>query len=341
MPKIALITGITGQDGSYLTELLISKKYIVHGILRRSSLIKTDRIDHIFNNKKFRNKSLFLHYGDLTDEISVTNLISKIKPDEIYNLAAQSHVKVSFEVPMYTANLDALGPLRILEAVKNLKLKSKIYQASTSEIFGNNNSKFLNENSRFCPVSPYGVAKLYAFEIVRAYRSAYNMYACNGILFNHESPKRGETFVTRKITIGLKNYLEKKIYFELGNLNAVRDWGHAKDYVFGMWKLMQLKKPIDMVFATGHAYSVEKFLVECLKLLKIKYLKKRKGNVIYFIDISNNKIICKTNSKYLRPNEVKYLRGNAKLARKKLKWKPKYNFKLLVKEMMNEEFKKK
>ncbi len=340
MSKIALITGISGQDGSYLAEFLLRKKYIVHGILRRSSLVKTDRIDHLINNKKIYKKKLFLHYGDLTDDNSVNRLLSEIKPNEIYNLAAQSHVKVSFEVPMYTANLDALGPLRILEGVKSLKLKSKIYQASTSEIFGDNKKKFMNEKTNFFPVSPYGIAKLYAYEIIRAYRNGYKIFASNGILFNHESPRRGETFVTKKITSGLKRYLEEKKYFELGNLKAKRDWGHAKDYIEGMWKLLQYKKPTDMVFATGQTHSVEEFLIECFKILKIKFKKKTDKQTTYFYDKKNNKLICKTNKRYYRPNEVHYLRGNAKLARKTLNWKPKITFKSLVREMIDAEFKK-
>ncbi len=339
MRKKALITGISGQDGSYLAEFLIKKNYIVHGILRRSSLVKTDRIDHLYHNKKIFNKRLFLHYGDLTDDNSVNRLLANIKPDEIYNLAAQSHVMVSFEVPMYTANLDALGPLRILEAVKSLKLKTKIYQASTSEIFGDTKSRYMDEKTKFSPVSPYGIAKLYGFEIVRAYRQAYNLFASNGILFNHESPRRSETFVTRKITKGLKNFIENGNFFELGNLKAKRDWGHAKDYVEAMWKLLQLNKPVDMVFATGQTHSVEEFLVESLKVLKIDYIKKTKKNITYFFEKKTKKIICKTNKRYIRPNEVPYLRGNSSYAKKVLNWKPKYNFKQLVREMIVAEFK--
>ena len=335
MVKKALITGITGQDGSYLTELLIKKKYQVHGIIRRSSSINTARIDHLFNDKKIINKKLFLHYGDLTDSSSVFEIINKIKPHEIYNLAAQSHVKVSFALPMYTANLDALGTLRILEAIKNLKLNTRIYNASTSEIFGNTKAKIMNENTRFSPVSPYGVAKLFSFEIVRTYRTAYNIFACNGILFNHESPRRGETFVTRKITLGLKNYIKNNKKFELGNLYAKRDWGHARDYVEGMWGMLQIKKPVDLVLATGNSRSVEYFLIRCLKYLKIKYKKKIINKKTFFFDVKNNKIICNTNDKYLRPNEVPYLRGNANLAKKIINWKPNINFDLLVKEMID------
>ena len=333
--KIAFITGITGQDGSYLTELLLEKGYEVHGLIRRSSSFNTERIDHIYQDPHSPNPKLFLHYGDLTDSISTSNIISKVRPNEIYNLAAQSHVKVSFEIPMYTADLDALGTLRILEAVKNLKLKTKIYNASTSELYGDSKAKIMNEKTKFSPVSPYGIAKLYAFEIVRSYRKAYKIFASNGILFNHESPRRGETFVTKKITLGLSNYIKQEKYFELGNLSVKRDWGHARDYVEGMWKILQLKNPIDLVLATGKTYSVEYFLTSCLKYLKIKYKKKIINKQIYFIDLKNNKTICKTNNKYLRPNEVAYLRGSSLLAKKTINWKPKKNFKALVKEMID------
>jgi GDPmannose 4,6-dehydratase len=339
MNKVALITGITGQDGSYLTELLLKKNYIIHGIIRRNSSINTVRIDHLIKNKNVFNRKLFLHYGDLTDSISVLKIISQVRPNEIYNLAAQSHVKVSFELPMYTANLDALGILRVLESVKNLRLKTKIYHASTSELYGNNKAKIMNEKTKFCPTSPYGIAKLYGFEIVKAYRSAYNMFASNGILFNHESPRRGPTFVTRKITLGLANYLKNGEYFELGNLKAMRDWGHAKDYVLGMWKILQLNRPIDLVLATGNTHSVEFFLKSCLKYLKIKFRKKITNKNIQFIDVKNNKIICKTSSKYLRPNEVHYLRGSSILAKKIIKWQPKENLKSLIKEMLDADIK--
>ncbi len=333
--KKAIITGITGQDGSYLAELLIKKGYQVHGLIRRASIIKTDRIDHIFNNPKIFNKTFFLHYGDMTDDISINSLIYKIRPDEIYNLAAQSHVKVSFELPMYTANADALGTLRILESVKSLRLNTKVYQASTSEIYGNSSKVKLDENSVFRPVSPYGIAKLYSFEIIRAYRKAYNMFACNGILFNHESPRRGETFVTRKITKGLANYVHKQESFLLGNLNAYRDWGHAKEYVDAMWKMMQLKKPIDLVISTGKSYSVRDFLVEAMKILEINFIEIKNRKETKFIDKKNNQLICKTDKRYERPNEVNYLLGNSNLAFKRIKWKPKVTFKELVKEMVN------
>ena len=337
--KVALITGITGQDGSYLAELLLSKNYIVHGLIRRSSLIKTDRIDHLFNDKKLRNKKLFLHYGDMTDDLSIFNLINLIKPIEIYNLAAQSHVKVSFEIPLYTANADALGTLRILEAVRNLGLKKcKIYQASTSELYGDNSSKLMNEKTYFNPVSPYAVAKLYSYYIIKSYRDAYGLYACNGILFNHESPKRGETFVTRKIILGLKDYINSGKTLILGNLDAKRDWGHAKDYVEGMWLMLQQKKPKDLVLATGKSYSVRDFLIKSLKYLNIKFSIKRNKLGEFFVDNSNGQTICKTDKRYHRPLEVPYLKGDARQARKILNWKPKYNFDALIKEMIEEEF---
>ncbi len=336
MKKKALITGITGQDGSYLAELLISKGYVVHGLIRRSSLIKTDRIDHLFNNKL-----LHLHYGDMTDDLSIFRIISMIRPQEIYNLAAQSHVKVSFELPLYTANADALGTLRILEAVKSLKLKSKIYQASTSELYGHiKNKKSINEKTPFNPVSPYGVAKLYSFEIIKTYRMAYGIFASNGILFNHESPRRGETFVTRKITIGIKNYLKNKKYFELGNLYAIRDWGHAKDYALGMWKILQHNKADDFILATNKTSSIKKFLELCLKISGIKYqyiYDKKTKEISKIVDKSNSKIILKINKKYLRPNEVPFLKGDYNKAKKLLNWEPKINLETLIKEMLSSE----
>ena len=336
MKKKALITGITGQDGSYLAELLISKGYVVHGLIRRSSLIKTDRIDHLFNNKL-----LHLHYGDMPDDLSIFRIISMIRPQEIYNLAAQSHVKVSFELPLYTANADALGTLRILEAVKSLKLKSKIYQASTSELYGHiKNKKSINEKTPFNPVSPYGVAKLYSFEIIKTYRMAYGIFASNGILFNHESPRRGETFVTRKITIGIKNYLKNEKYFELGNLYAIRDWGHAKDYALGMWKILQHNKADDFILATNKTSSIKKFLELCLKISGINYqyiYDKNTKEIYKIVDKSKSKIILKINKKYLRPNEVPFLKGDYNKAKKLLNWEPKINLETLIKEMLSSE----
>ena len=327
MKKIALITGITGQDGSYLAELLISKGYIVHGLIRRSSLIKTDRIDHLFYNK-----SLHLHYGDMTDDLSIFRIISSIKPNEIYNLAAQSHVKVSFELPLYTANADALGTLRILEAVKSLGLSCKIYQASTSELYGQlKKHRSVDENTPFNPVSPYGVAKLYSYEIIKTYRKAYGIFSSNGILFNHESPRRGETFVTRKIIIGIKNYIKYKRSFDLGNLDAKRDWGHAKDYAIGMWKILQYKKPDDFVLATNKTTSIKKFLEICLKNFNIKYeyiYNKKTKKITRIIDKVNSKTIVKINEKYFRPNEVPYLKGDFSKAKKLLNWEPKITLKI-------------
>ena len=341
MKKIALITGITGQDGSYLAELLLKKNYEVHGLIRRSSIIKTDRINHLFNNKSIFNKKFFLHYGDMTDDLSIFNIISNIRPNEIYNLAAQSHVKVSFELPLYTSNADALGILRILEAVKSLNNKSKVYQASTSELFGQtSNLKTITEKTPFNPVSPYAVAKLYAHEIVKTYRMAYGIFACNGILFNHESPRRGETFVTRKITMGLSNYVKNGKSFELGNLDTYRDWGHARDYVEGMWKMLQLKNPEDFILATNKSISIREFLKKCFKYLGIKpvYIKNKTTEEIR--DKSNNKLILKTNSRLLRPNEVPFLRGSYDKAKKVLNWEPKTSLEQLIKEMIDTDLNK-
>ena len=303
--------------------------------------MNTSRIDDIYEDPFVKNKNFILHYGDITDSFSVLNVIKKTNPDEIYNLAAQSHVAVSFEIPEYTANVDALGALRILEAIRVLKLenKTKYYQGGTSEMFGKVQTSPQNEKTAFYPQSPYGVAKLYAHWITVNYRESYNIFASNGILFNHESPRRGETFVTKKITLGLSNYIKKGKYFELGNLSAKRDWGHARDYVEGMWKILQLKKPIDLVLSTGKTYSVEYFLTSCLKYLKIKFKKKIINKQIHFIDLKNNKTICKTNNKYLRPNEVPYLRGSSLLAKKTIKWKPITNFNALVKEMIDSDLK--
>jgi len=340
MKKIALIFGITGQDGSYLAELLIKKGYLVHGVKRRSSSLNTSRVDHIYQDayeKKKRN--FFLHYGDVTDAISVSSLIKKIKPQEIYNLAAQSHVSVSFEVPEYTANADAVGALRILEAIKfhGFEKKTKFYQAGTSEMFGKVQQVPQTEKTPFYPRSPYGVAKVYAHWITINYREAYNIFACNGILFNHESPRRGETFVTRKIVIALcriKLGIQKKLF--LGNLEAKRDWGHARDYVEAMWKMLQQKKPSDFVIATGKQYSVKQFIDFTLKELGIKYLWKGKGINSKCYDLKGNCII-ECDEEYYRPLEVDTLLGNATKAKKELKWEPKTNIKMLVKEMVSSE----
>jgi GDPmannose 4,6-dehydratase len=338
--KKALITGITGQDGSYLAEFLLNKGYEVHGIKRRSSLINTDRIDHLYQDPHEQNLKFILHHGDLTDATSLIRIIQEVQPDEIYNLAAQSHVAVSFEEPEYTANSDALGALRILEAIRILKLekKTKYYQASTSELYGIAEETPQTEKTPFYPRSPYGVAKLYAYWITVNYREAYGIYACNGILFNHESPVRGETFVTRKITKALariKLGLQKNLY--LGNLDALRDWGHAKDFVEAQWLILQQQKPEDFVIATGKQYSVRNFVNEAAKNLdmKIKWRGKGEDEVGFF----NGKDIIKVDPRYFRPTEVKNLLGDASKAKQKLNWKPKISFEQLVKEMINEDLK--
>ena len=334
----ALITGITGQDGSYLAEFLLSKNYIVHGIKRRSSSFNTSRIDHIYQDPHANNPRLLLHYGDLTDSTNIIKIIEKVKPDEIYNLGAQSHVAVSFESPEYTANSDALGTLRILEAVKLLGLakKTKVYQASTSELYGLVQEIPQNEGTPFYPRSPYAVAKLYAYWIVVNYREAYNMFACNGILFNHESPRRGETFVTRKITRGLSRIdagLEKEIY--MGNLNSLRDWGHARDYVEMQWMMLQQEKPADLVIATGRQESIRKFIELTAKKLNW-------GSIIWegsgLDEIGRredtNEIVIRIDEKYFRPTEVSTLLGDPSLAKNKLGWVPKTTLEDLVAEMV-------
>tara|TARA_Y100000816_G_scaffold289821_1_gene277082 strand:- start:1889 stop:2941 length:1053 start_codon:yes stop_codon:yes gene_type:complete len=338
--KIALIFGITGQDGSYLAELLLKKNYIVNGVKRRSSSINTSRIDHIYQDPHEENYRFRLHYGDVTDSLSVSSIIKKVKPDEIYNLAAQSHVSVSFEVPEYTANADALGTLRILEAIKfhNLEKKTKFYQAGTSEMYGKVQSIPQNENTSFYPQSPYGVAKLYAHWITVNYREAYNIFACNGILFNHESPRRGETFVTKKIISGLckiKYGIQKKLY--LGNLESKRDWGHTRDYVEAMWKILQNKKPKDYVIATGKQYSVKEFINLVLNELDLKFYWKGRGVNSKCYLKKNNKCIIGCDKKYFRPLEVNTLVGDATKARKELSWKPRISIKNLIKEMIRDE----
>tara|TARA_B100001540_G_scaffold303689_1_gene312573 strand:- start:1361 stop:2398 length:1038 start_codon:yes stop_codon:yes gene_type:complete len=339
MKKTALIFGITGQDGSYLAEYLIKKNYKVHGVKRRSSSLNTSRIDHLYQDRHEKTRRLVLHYGDVSDSLSVSSIVKKVKPDEIYNLAAQSHVAVSFEVPEYTANADALGVLRILEAIKfhGLEKKTKFYQAGTSEMFGKVQQVPQNEKTPFYPRSPYGVAKLYAHWITVNYREAYKIFACNGILFNHESPVRGETFVTRKIVIGLckiKLGLQKKLY--LGNLNAKRDWGHAKDYVEAMWKILQKKSPTDYVISTGKQYTVQQFVNLVLKELKIKFKWKGKGINCKCYDQNNNAII-ECDREYFRPLEVDTLLGDSRKALKQLKWKPKLSINDLVKDMVSSE----
>ena len=338
MKKIALITGVTGQDGSYLAEFLLKKKYVVHGIKRKSSSFNTQRIDHIYVDPHLKT-NFFLHYGDLTDSNSIFKIISEIRPDEIYNLGAQSHVGISFENPEYTAQVTGLGCLRILEAIRFLKLKkTKFYQAGTSELFGEiNKEKIFNEKSEFHPKSPYGVSKLFAHQITKVYRESYKIFASNGILFNHESPRRGETFVTRKITRFLTRWkfnLENILY--LGNIYAVRDWGHAKDYVEMQWKILQQKKPDDYIIATGATCSVKEFINKCCKLLKIKiYWAGKKLNEHAYVVKNRKKIILiKVDKSYFRPLEVDYLKGDSKKAFKKLKFKPKYNLNSLINDMI-------
>ena len=336
--KKALITGITGQDGSYLAEFLLNKDYEVHGIKRRSSSINTGRIDHLYQEPQEINRKFILHHGDLTDSSSLIRIIQEVQPDEIYNLAAQSHVAVSFEEPEYTANSDALGALRILEAIRSLKLenKTKYYQASTSELYGSVKETPQSENTPFNPKSPYGVAKLYAYWITINYREAYGIYACNGILFNHESPVRGETFVTRKITRALSRIklgLQNNLY--LGNLDARRDWGHAKDYVEAQWLMLQQDKPEDFVIATGKQYSVREFINLAAYNLDIKI--EWKGKNLDEVGSFNGKDIIKVDKKYFRPTEVETLLGDASKAKKKLNWSPKISFEELVKEMTDED----
>ncbi len=340
--KIALIFGVTGQDGSYLSELLIKKGYLVHGVKRRSSSLNTSRVDHIYQDPFEIKRNFFLHYGDVTDAISVSSLIKNIKPNEIYNLAAQSHVAVSFEVPEYTANADALGAIRILEAIKfhNFEKKTKFYQAGTSEMYGKVLETPQNENTPFYPRSPYGVAKVYAHWITVNYREAYNIFACNGILFNHESPRRGETFVTKKIVSALtKIKLGKQKRLYLGNVNARRDWGHAKDYVEAMWKMLQRKKPSDYVIATGKQYSVKEFVNLVLNELKIKFKWKGKDFNTKCYDKKGNCIVA-CSKEYFRPLEVDTLLGDARKAKKELKWTPKIKIKSLVKDMVSVELSK-
>ena len=335
MKKIALIFGITGQDGAYLAKFLLKKNYIVHGVKRRSSSLNTYRVDDIYSDPH-KKTNFYMHYGDLVDSLSVLKIIQKTKPCEIYNLGAQSHVAVSFQVPEYTANVDAIGTLRILDAIMTLELSQKIkfYQAGTSEMFGAAKPP-QNEKTNFYPRSPYGVAKLYAHWITINYREAYSIYACNGILFNHESPIRGETFVTKKIVTALCQIAQTGSgHLYLGNLYAKRDWGHAKDYVVAMWKMLQQKKPKDYVISSGKQYSVKYFINLVSKELGIKILWKGKGmNEKGYL---NNKAIISIDKKYFRPTEVDSLLGDSRKARKELKWKPQYNIYSLVKEMVNE-----
>ena len=354
--KVALITGITGQDGSYLAELLLEKGYEVHGIKRRASSLNTDRIDHLYQDPHHPNQRLKLHYGDLTDAMNLTRIIEECQPDEIYNLGAMSHVKVSFDTPEYVGNVDGLGTLRILEAVRLLGLekKTRIYQASTSELYGgmpeNKNKKgFYDESSPFYPRSPYGVAKIYGFWITKNYREAYNMFACNGILFNHESPRRGETFVTRKITRATARIalgIQEKIY--LGNLDAKRDWGHAKDYVRMMWMILQAEKPEDWVIATGKTNTVREFVRLAFKELGIELEFKGVGvdEIATIIKCNNplfqietGKEVLSIDPGYFRPTEVDFLIGDPTKAKEKLGWVPEYDLASLVKDMMQSDVK--
>lgn len=340
--KTALITGITGQDGAYLAEFLLKKGYVVHGIKRRASLFNTDRIDHLYKDPHEKDVKFFLHYGDLTDATNLIRIIQEVQPDEIYNLAAQSHVMVSFETPEYTANADALGTLRLLEAMRILGLgkKTRFYQASTSELYGMAQETPQKETTPFYPRSPYAVAKLYSYWITVNYREAYKFFACNGILFNHESPIRGETFVTRKITRAvarIKLGLQEKLY--LGNLNAKRDWGHARDYVEAQWLILQQDEPDDYVIATGEQHSVREFVEAAFREVGIHIKWKGKGISEKGIDSDTGRVIIEVDKRYFRPTEVESLIGDPTKAKKKLGWVPKVTFKELVSEMVREDLK--
>jgi GDPmannose 4,6-dehydratase len=337
MSKVALITGVTGQDGAYLAELLLSKGYVVHGIKRRSSLFNTDRIDHLYQDQHEKNVNFKLHYGDLTDSTNLIRIVQEVQPDEIYNLAAQSHVKVSFETPEYTANSDALGTLRILEAIRILKLekKTRFYQASTSELYGLVQEIPQKETTPFYPRSPYGVAKLYGFWITKNYRESYGMYACNGILFNHESPLRGETFVTRKITRGVAKIslgMQEKLF--MGNIDSERDWGHAKDYVEGMWRMLQQKEADDFVLATGIKITVREFINMAFSEVGITLKWEGKNENEKGINVADGKVLVEIDPKYYRPAEVDLLVGDASKAKEKLGWTPTYTVQELCKEMV-------
>ena len=339
--KKALITGITGQDGSYLAEFLINKGYEVHGMMRRSSSFNTGRIDHLFNDPEVLNHKLFLYYGDLTDSSNLNRLLEKIRPDEIYNLGAQSHVKVSFEIPEYTAEVDAMGTLRFLDAIKEIGIQSKFYQASTSELFGKVREIPQTEKTPFYPRSPYGVAKLYAFWIIINYREAYNLFACNGILFNHESPRRGGTFVTRKITRAaarIKYGLQDKL--TLGNLNAKRDWGYAPEYVEGMWKMMQLDKADDFVIATGETHTIREFAEIVFKELNMNLEWQGEGVNEKGIESKTGKTLVSVNQRYFRPTEVELLIGDSTKAQKTFGWKPIVKFEELAKIMAKADWEK-
>ena len=339
-PKKALITGITGQDGSYLAELLLEKGYEVHGLIRRASNFNTHRIDHIYKDPHKHNGRLFLHFGDLSDGSNLNRILSKIQPDEIYHLGAQSHVRVSFDIPEYTADVTGLGTIRILDAMREVGLsKTRFYQASSSEMFGKALEIPMKETAPFYPRSPYGAAKVYGYWITKNYRESYGMFASNGILFNHESPRRGETFVTRKITQGLSRIKlgrEQKLY--LGNLDAQRDWGYAKDYVEGMWRMLQYKEPDDFILATNESHSVREFAEEAGKVLGMNIIWKGKGLKEKGIDAKTGKTIIEIDQKYFRPAEVDILQGDYSKAKKKLGWKPKIKFKELVRLMTEADY---
>ncbi len=339
--KKALITGITGQDGSYLLELLLEKGYEVHGIIRRSSSFNTGRIDHLYNNPEVQGKKMFLHYGDVTDTSNLNRLLEKIEPNEIYNLAAQSHVKVSFEIPEYTAEVDAVGTLRFLDAIRETGLRTKFYQASTSELFGKVQEIPQTEKTPFYPRSPYGVAKLYGFWIIINYREAYGLYACNGILFDHESPRRGETFVTRKITLAaarIKLGLQNKL--TVGNLYSKRDWGYAPEYCEGMWRMLQQEKPDDFILATGETHSVKEFIDVVFGELDMDIIWKGEKENEIGISKKENKLLVEVDQRYYRPTEVDLLIGNPAKAKEKLGWTPKTSFRELAKMMANADFEK-
>ncbi len=339
MSNKALITGISGQDGSYLAEYLLEKGYEVHGMIRRASSFNRARIDHLYKDPHGKKVNLYLHYGDLSDSSNLNRTMERIKPDEIYNLAAQSHVRVSFEVPEYTADVDAIGTLRLLDAIKDSGVNSRFYQASTSELYGKVQAVPQNEKTPFYPRSPYAVAKLYAYWIVVNYREAYNLHASNGILFNHESPRRGESFVTRKITLGtaaIKTGQQECLY--LGNLDAKRDWGHAQDYVRAMWMMLQQDTPDDYVIATGETHSVREFLERAFSVLDIHIDWKGKGVEETGIDRSSGKTIVRIDPKYYRPTEVELLLGDSTKAREKLGWKPQIHFDQLVEQMVKSDY---